>query len=64
MIWIECDCCGKTLPTHEGYVACTTKSYGAGSISVNHTSHLCEPCFLRIKRAAEVVKHEAYQDET
>lgn len=56
MIWIECDCCNKTLLKHETYLECHIKSLGPGIVPMSHTVHLCENCYLKIRRAAEVVR--------
>jgi hypothetical protein len=59
MIWIECDCCKKTIPKHETYAECHVKSLGPGIIPMTHTVHLCEACYGKIRKAVEMVKHDA-----
>lgn len=59
MIWIECDCCGRTLAKHESYCKCVTTTYGPNIVSLSHMSHICEDCYRKIRKAVEVVKHDA-----
>ena len=59
MIWIECDCCGKTLPRHGACFEVSVRRYGTDTIPMHGKSHYCEECFMKLRRAAEVVKHDA-----
>lgn len=59
MIWIECDCCQRTLTKHEPYSEITIKSLGPSIVPMTHTTHICEKCMLKIMKAAEVIKHDA-----
>lgn len=58
MIWIECDCCHKTLAKHEPYVNVQVTGVGGVLLPVSHTEHLCESCYFKIRKAAEVVRHD------
>ena len=59
MIWIECDCCEKTLAKHEPYSEITIKILGPGIVPLTRTTHICEKCMIKIMKAAEVVRCDA-----
>ena len=58
VIWIECDCCKKMLTRREPYFKVQVERMGTASVPMVGASHLCESCFLKIRNAAEVVKHD------
>ena len=57
MIWIECDCCNRTLTKNEHYVTCRLRNFGVRG-NVPTTVHLCEQCYQLLRKAGEVVKHD------
>lgn len=61
MIWIECDCCQRTLAKHEAYCEISIKSLGPSIVPMTRTTHICDSCMVKIMKAAEVVKHDAQE---
>lgn len=59
MIWYECDACQKAIPKHQGFVVCDVKPYGMSAAPVDHTVHLCEECYSKIRKTVEVAIHDA-----
>lgn len=59
MIWYVCDCCGKTLAKHEPRFEVSIERLGSESVPMIGKGHYCESCFLKIREAVEVVKHDA-----
>lgn len=57
MVWIECDCCGRTLARHEAYFRIRVERAGVSTVPMRGNTHLCETCFMAIRKAAEVIKH-------
>lgn len=58
MIRIACDCCHKLVPRDEGYIKCDITVHGTRR-AANRIIHLCEGCYIKLSRAAEVVKNDA-----
>lgn len=58
MIWIECDCCNRTLAKDEHHVTCELRNFGVKGY-VPASVHLCERCYEALRKAGEVVRHDA-----